>query len=268
MQRQDNENKELKRIIDEMKIKLYQAAEKDNEITRLKQTIVACRDEWARLSEAYEELLKDIKNQIAINDGLRAFIFELQMKIENHNNQVINLDHAIKQQIENLARQSLQKKVIEYNPNTEVILKSHNEIEAVKSKLGRIEAQKLTQSNIFGGTNNNPSIIQFGQTREYNDFSPQAQMQTVLSQTQPGHVFYNTNPYTAGNIPQSANAGRNIGISLLNTSGGNSNEINNAPNPNTNPNNQKRRSSSESIMNEIEALSKEKSSPKNFPESS
>ena len=269
MWRQDNENNDLKRIIDEMKIKLYQAAEKDNEITRLKQLIVACREEWSRLTEAYEGLVLDIKSQLSINDGLRAFIYELQMKIENHNNQVINLDQAIKEQIENLARHSLQKKVIEYNPNREIIIKSQNEIEAVRSKLGRIQAQNLTKSHIFGENTNNLNLIQFGQTRNFWDFNQQAPIETINSHTHPVTAVPSNNLLNVqANFPQSVNASINFGTNVLNTSGGISQDHQNHFISVQNPINQQKRSSNESIIKEIEALSKDKAKSTNNEESS
>lgn len=261
-----------------MKIKLFQSAEKDNEIARLKQTLVSCREEWARLSEAYEGLVKDIKNQLTVNDGLRAFIYELQMKIENHNNQIINLDQAIKHQIENLARQSLQKKVIEYNPNTEAIIKSHNETEAVKNKIGRMEAQNITRSQVFNSGNNNnniPNMFQFGQMgRDLREFSPKAPIQNLvaLSHTVPMVPVNNIPVNLASNAPQqSTNFSMNLGTNVLNTSSGLNQEQHDASvsgrNVNNN-NNERKKSSSESIIKEIEALSGDKETRRENEESS
>lgn len=219
LQRFDNENKELKRIIDEMKIKLYQSAEKDNEINNLNQTISCCRQEFTRLSEDYESLVNDIKNQLSINEGLRAFINELQMKIENHNNQIINNDLAIRQQIENLAKHSLQKKVIDYNPNNDAIWKSQNEIESVKNKIGRIESQKLSRSQIFF----NQNYPSFGQNQGYKQ---DPQLHYFIGQSIPtSNPGFNLNSYQQ-NYSQEYNQSVN------------------AP----------RKSSSESIIREIEAL--------------
>jgi len=147
-----NYEEELNRLKienNDLKIKLLIIAERDAEISRLKTALTACRDEWTKLSESYEGLIVDIKNQIQINEALRMFIFELQSKIESHNQQVGGLDTSIRQQIEILTRQSLSKKSIEYNQNSDIVRKSQSEIEALRAKVGRIQSASLTKSAVF-----------------------------------------------------------------------------------------------------------------------
>lgn len=134
---------------DELRVKLLIIPEKDNEITRLKQAISSCREEWNKLSESYEQLLLDIKQQITVNESLRGVIFELQGKIETHNQQVGGLDNAIRQQIEILTRQTLAKKNIDYNPNHDKVRESTNKMDVLKTKIGRLETQKLNKSAVF-----------------------------------------------------------------------------------------------------------------------
>jgi len=144
----EEELNRLKIENNELKVKLLIISERDAEISRLKIALTACRDEWTRLSESYEGLLVDIKSQIQINETLRMFIFELQSKIESHNQQIGGLDSAIRQQLEILTRQTLSKKSIEYNQN-DAVKKSQNEIEALRAKVGRIESAKFNKSAVF-----------------------------------------------------------------------------------------------------------------------
>ncbi len=139
---------DLKKQNDDLKIKMLVISEKDNEISKLKLALASCRDEWNKLSEAYEGLLVDIRSQISVNESLRSFIYELQSKIESHNQQVGGLDVAIRQQLELLTRQTLAKKSIEYKQN-DTVIKSQNEADALRVKLGRIESAKLTKSAVF-----------------------------------------------------------------------------------------------------------------------
>lgn len=143
------EFEELKKKYQELLGKDVIISQKDLEIENLKRALCDCREEWNKLSESYEGLFKDIRVQISINEALRMFIFELQGKIEAHNQQISGLDNAMKQQLEILMRQALSKKNIEYNQNSEAMRKTQNEVEVLKSKLGRIETQKLTQSPVF-----------------------------------------------------------------------------------------------------------------------
>ena len=145
----EEEINNLKNDNNELRVKLLIINERDSEISRLKFALSACRGEWTKLSESYEGILVDIKNQIAINEALRMFIYELQSKIESHNQQIGGLDATIRQQLEILTRQTLSKKSIEYNQNNDAVRKSHSEIEALRAKLGRIESANLTKSAVF-----------------------------------------------------------------------------------------------------------------------
>lgn len=143
------ELEDIKKKYQELLDKDIIISQKDLEIESLKRALCDCRDEWYKLSESYEGILKDAKTQIVINEALRMFIAELQGKIETHNQQISGLDAAIKQQLEILTRQTLSKKNIEFNQNNDTIRKSQNEIEALRSKISRIETQKLTKSAVF-----------------------------------------------------------------------------------------------------------------------
>jgi predicted nucleic acid-binding Zn-ribbon protein len=141
---------DLRNINEDQRIKLLIIPERDAEIMKLKNAISACRDEWNKLSESYEFLLQDIKNQISNNELLRGIILELQGKIENHNQQIGGFDNAVRQQIEILTRQTLAKKNIDLNANNlETVKKTTNDMDNLKTKVVRLESQKLNKSAIF-----------------------------------------------------------------------------------------------------------------------
>jgi chromosome segregation ATPase len=141
---------DLRKINEDQRIKLLVIPELESEIIKLKNAISACRDEWNKLSESYEILLQDIKNQISNNELLRGIVLELQGKIENHNQQIGGFDNAVRQQIEILTRQTLAKKNIDLNQNNfEAVKKTSNDMDNLKTKVVRLESQKLNKSAIF-----------------------------------------------------------------------------------------------------------------------
>lgn len=153
IKKMENEISDLRNTNEEQRIKLLIIPEKEQEITKLKNAISTCREEWNKLSESYEVLLQDIKNQISNNEQLRSIIIDLQGKIETHNQTIGGYDNAVRQQIEILTRQTLAKKNIEYNQNTNdnMVKKTTNEMDTLKMKVGRMESQKLNKSAIFSG---------------------------------------------------------------------------------------------------------------------
>lgn len=149
---------QLEKMINELRDRerelTIQLKDRDGEISRLKMTINSCKDDWNKLSESYENLLLDIKNQLQINEVLRNLVFELLNKIEMHNQSVGGLDLAIKQQIEILTRQTLSKKAIDIDRNYNIdINQATNNIDGLRQKLGKIESQKLYKSAVFNTIN-------------------------------------------------------------------------------------------------------------------
>jgi len=206
----------------DLKVKLLIINERDAEITRLKLALTTCRDEWNKLSEAYDGLLVDIKTQISINEGLRIFIFELQSKIETHNQQVGGLDAAIRQQLEILTRQTLSKKSIEYNQNNDAVRKSQNEIDTLRVKLGRMETAKLTKSAVFSNVNISLS----------NDYN------TSIDTTKTTNVITNNTTRYFDNAVYQNNSNNNANSSVNNYYNSNNNLISsNSANLNTGGNN-------------------------------
>lgn len=130
-------------------------SEKTTEIHRHILLINTCKEEFFKLSESYESLLIDIKQQISINEALRKLVIELMNKIEEHNHTIGSLDMQIKQQIEILTRQSLSKKYIDALPSIDVVTKSEREMLALRSKVGRMETEKLHKSQVFESSSQN-----------------------------------------------------------------------------------------------------------------
>ncbi len=264
----DRENKELKRIIDEMKIKVFQANEKDNEIDRLNEIITITREEWTKLSKSYETLLSDIKIQLSLNDNLTGLVYELQRKIDYHNNQIINYDQADRYQIEMLAKQSLQKNAIEFNSNNEAVIKTHNEMQAFKDKIRRIESQNLSRSQIFDNLDPYSNLIQTSKLRDVNElpYLPTFGNQMSIS---PVYVPISKPKFNADpniNLNMNKNLEGNQNTNEVQTINKNSNFKNltkydyicNTGKSLDLSNKSSLESSSESIVNEIEVLTKEK----------
>jgi glutathione peroxidase-family protein len=118
-------------------------------INTLRDTITKFQTEWDTLYESYQNLLGDIKKLIINNERLKALVLELEGRIESHNQQVIGNDISIKQQIEVLTRQSLSKKTIDWNSQKEVINRTGAEMEAINSKVKRMEMKEFSSSSIL-----------------------------------------------------------------------------------------------------------------------
>ena len=145
----------LRNEIEELNIRIASFGKKDAEYGRIKSTLPQFKEDWTRLSQSYESLLVDLKNQMEINESLRSIIFDLQGKIESHNQQVGGNDLAIKQQIELLTRQAAVKKSIEYNPNNDLVNRCQNEVQGLRAKVGQIENQQLYKSQAISTLNFN-----------------------------------------------------------------------------------------------------------------
>lgn len=207
----EEELNSLKKDNNELRVKLLIINERDAEISRLKLALSACRDEWTKLSESYEGLLVDIKNQISINEALRMFIYELQSKIESHNQQIGGLDSAIRQQLEILTRQTLSKKSIEYNSNNDAVRKSQSEIEALRTKLGRIESAKLTKSAVFSninitidsGSNKNVNVSNNNASQYVRYIVENNVLNQSVSQNNSSNVIVSSTPSNVNNVYRS-----------------------------------------------------------------
>lgn len=139
-------------------------SDKTTEIQRHILLINTCKEEFFKLSESYESLLIDIKQQISINEALRKLVIELMNKIEEHNHTIGSLDMQIKQQIELLTRQTLSKKYIDALPSIELVTKSEKDLLVLRNKVGRMETEKLHKSQVFESSSQ--SVIEIFEKKE------------------------------------------------------------------------------------------------------
>lgn len=160
-------------------------SQRENDVQKLKTTVTTCKEEWLRLAESYESLLIDIKNQLSINEHLKNKIAELIRRIENHNQNVSSMDSAVKQQIEILTRHTLTKKAIDLEQDfNKDVLQSNSNIESIRMKLSKIEAQKLYKSNFYANLNLN----------------------TIEQNVKNNSIVYNQNNIESGNLNVLTNA--------------------------------------------------------------
>ena len=139
----------LKKITDELNNKININNQKDKEINNLKLSVNDLRKEYSSLNDSYESVLTDLKKNINTNEKLRLLIIDLENKIDNHNNNVSGMDLSIKQQIEQLTRNSLAKKNIDYNPSKDVVSKVKIDHKNLNDKIDGYNKQKLSFSQVL-----------------------------------------------------------------------------------------------------------------------
>ena len=161
----------LNNQLEEFRMKINIITEKDNEISKLKLAISQCKSEWERLSQAYESLLVDIRNQLEMNQNLTMVVLDIQSKIEKHNTNIGGFDVSIKQQIDILTQQAFTKQKIEVQSNAETVRKCQGQIEEIRNKVGKIESQRLYKSAVFTNINNNMDVYQTNENNVEMKFS-------------------------------------------------------------------------------------------------
>jgi chromosome segregation ATPase len=180
-------------------------SQRDNEIQSLKTSNTTCKEEWNRLSESYESVIVDIKNQLSINEHLKNKLSELMRRIEVHNQNVISMDSAVKQQIEILTRHNLTKKVIDLEQDfNKDVSQSNSNIESLRMKLSKIESQKLYKTGIFN--NNNISCIEHNSKNSvvYHDSS---NVNNGFNKSSSTFIAGNTNSNKEGALRYYSNSG-------------------------------------------------------------
>jgi chromosome segregation ATPase len=108
------------------------------------------REDWKELYQSRESLIGDLKNMMVQCDHYRQVILDLEAKIDLHNKSVGGNEGNLKQSIEVLTRTSLSKKSIDMRSNLDNLMRASVEIEALKSKLMRLEMNKFTGSQALG----------------------------------------------------------------------------------------------------------------------
>ena len=163
----------LKRIINELNLKININNQKDKDINILKISLTEIRKEYLILSNFYESLLADFKININANERLRQLVIDLENKIESHNKSVIGIDISIKQHIEQLTRQSLAKKNIDYRSNKDVVKKMKSDHELIISKIENYTKQNLSFSELLPKYSldiNSSNFISDGNNRNFNSY--------------------------------------------------------------------------------------------------
>ena len=152
----------LTRQLEELRVRLSIISERDNEITKLKLTITQCKSEWEKLSESYDHLLTDMKKQLDLNQALIIALAEMHAKIEKHNGNLAGIDLSLRQQIEVLTKEALCKQRMEYSSSTETVTRCQSQLEDLKSRLGRVEGQRLNKSAVFSNITMSVESFQTG----------------------------------------------------------------------------------------------------------
>merc|ERR1711957_940618 len=97
----------------------------------------------------YQNLLGDIKGLIINNEKLKSMVLDLEGKVDDHNKQVLSNDGNIKAQIELLTKNTLSKKTIEWMAQKEIIVKATKEMEALNTKVKRMEMTQFNSSSLM-----------------------------------------------------------------------------------------------------------------------
>ena len=122
-------------------------------IGTLRETISKFQNEWDTLYDSYHSLLGDIKSLIINNEKLKSMVLDLEGKVESHNKQILSNDGNIKQQIELLTKNTLSKKTIDWMSQKEVMVKTSKEMEAINSKVKRMEMTQFNSSSLLNSVN-------------------------------------------------------------------------------------------------------------------
>ena len=119
-------------------------------IEHLKGVFAKFKEDWSELYKSRGSLIEDVKNLMMQLDVYRQVIIDLEAKVDLHNKSVDGTQINMKQNIDLLTRTSLSKKSIELKSNITNLLKSSEEIEALKTKVKRIEMNKFSGSQVLG----------------------------------------------------------------------------------------------------------------------
>lgn len=122
----------------------------ESHLSKLKDTFTKFKADWAELYASRGSLIEDIKSLMLQLDHYRAVILDLEAKIDAHNKSVGGNESSLKQNIETLTRTSLSKKSIEIRSSVDNLLKASEDMEALKTKVKRIEMNRFNGSQYFG----------------------------------------------------------------------------------------------------------------------
>lgn len=149
--------------------------------------IVGMRDEWRRLVATYEGVLVDLHNQIEMNITLKNSLLDLESKIEVFNSQIGGFDLALIQQFESISKQT--RKSIDFLSKKDLVRRAENEIQSLKAKIGRLESQKLSKSQVFAQSLSYNIEFEFKQLIDQSNTNIVSGGSTVVVSNGPGQVF-------------------------------------------------------------------------------
>ena len=92
----------------------------------------------------------DVKGLMLQLEQYKQVILELEAKIDTHNRSIGGSEGNMRQSIEILTKTSLSKKSIELKSNMDNLLKGSADLEALKTKLARMEMNKFSGSKNLG----------------------------------------------------------------------------------------------------------------------
>jgi hypothetical protein len=135
---------ELKKIINQLNIKININNQKDSDLNKLLFNFTEIKKEYLILYNLYESLLTDFKININANEKLQQIVFDLENKIESHNKNILGIDMSIRQHIEQLTRNSLANKNIDYKSNKDNLSKMKNDRELIINKIELYDKHNLS----------------------------------------------------------------------------------------------------------------------------
>lgn len=119
-------------------------------ITHFSQFTFEWSSEWQRLYDLFQALIIDIKYQMEKNHILSNRVIEIETVIEKYNSQIVGSESYFRQQLEILARSTLQNQSLIYTSYKKEIIETQNELHSLRMKIGNIEAMQFNKSAVHG----------------------------------------------------------------------------------------------------------------------
>ena len=138
--------------------------DRDREINTLKATISMMKEDWERLSQAYELLDAEIKKQLCCNDELREVIRNLTCNNKDHNLKINELEAELKIIFEQFVKCALKKKTIDFEDPTKKVDQCEENSLKCKEIIAKMRNNKPAQSSSFSNIEITLETIKGGQT--------------------------------------------------------------------------------------------------------
>ena len=138
--------------------------DRDREINTLKSTISMMKEDWERLSQAYELLDAEIKKQLCCNDELREVIRNLTCNNKDHNLKINELEAELKIIFEQFVKCALKKKTIDFEDPTKKVDQCEENSLKCKEIIAKMRNNKPAQSSSFSNIEITLETIKGGQT--------------------------------------------------------------------------------------------------------